>query len=188
MEDKTTMTIKQIAEIAEKSHQTVGRWIESVKSKMDTVKSKMDKATPNNPAQFNLAETIAIIRAGGNQTLADLLLENATSQYKNKETPEKLLKAVLNGAALDRFMKLYGKEEACKRLDFLMGYEQSQKMIQPEDQPVSKEEGGRQFALIKSKYPDKYERAGRAIAENMRKRDQNKAELDKKQMELEDLN
>ncbi len=90
------MTIKEICNLTEKSHQTIGRWVEFAKSKMDTIKSKMDKANPNNPADFTLNETIEIIRAGGNNTLADLLFQNATNNFEQTTDNLELIKISKN--------------------------------------------------------------------------------------------
>lgn len=91
-----TMTLQQIAAITNTSPRTVRRWITS--DKMSQASDKMSQASENisdqaeiisasnklreagrsrRPAQFTLAETVAIIRAGGNDTLANLLADNA---------------------------------------------------------------------------------------------------------------
>lgn len=121
------MTIKQIAELSEKSHQTVGRWVETAKSKMDSIRSKMDKANSRCPARFTLEETIAIVRAGGNQTLADLLLQNAQQtecQYRVNRLP--------NGKQLEQMRRIYGDWQASRRIDFLLGYLPSEEYLSPE--------------------------------------------------------
>ena len=70
------MTIKEIANLTNVGETTVRRWISS--AKMAGLSAKMAQAVNDKkPADFTLPETIAIIRAGGNETLADLLMENA---------------------------------------------------------------------------------------------------------------
>lgn len=80
------MTIKEIAEIASAGETTIRRWAEIASGKMAGLRAKMAGAQESKkPADFTLEETIAIIRAGGNETLADLLAQNA----KEKTTPKK---------------------------------------------------------------------------------------------------
>ena len=71
------MTIKEIAELATVSESTVRNWITSAKTAEVSAKTAKAKET-SVAADFTLYETLAIIRAGGNDTLADLLAMNAT--------------------------------------------------------------------------------------------------------------
>jgi hypothetical protein len=73
------MTIKQIAEIANVAESTVRNWIGSAKSAEITAKIAEARKT-SIAAQFNLTETLAIIRAGHRFTLADLLEQNANNK------------------------------------------------------------------------------------------------------------
>lgn len=84
-EMKKTMTLKEIAELCNVSGRTLRRWIESdkmsrVSDKSSDVRLKLEKAfKTKKPAQFTLEETVAVIKAGGNELLANLLMENALS-------------------------------------------------------------------------------------------------------------
>jgi len=71
------MTIKEIAEVCGVDERTVQRWVGSVSDKMSSVSDKMSSSSPMYPARFSLDEVLAIIRAGGRATLADLLADNA---------------------------------------------------------------------------------------------------------------
>lgn len=176
------MTIKEIAEVANVNEKTIREWIKRVADNLPHLSDKMSDAYKNKkPADFTLGETIEIVRAGGNTTLADLLLENANRNRQKKRS------VLPNGKQLEEIRRIYGNREAARRLDYLLGFCPNPEAIPPEHRPVSKEEGERQFALIKRKF-DRYEKTGKAIAERMRKRDQEKAEADEKQMKLEDLN
>ena len=106
------MTIKEISELTGKSHQTMGRWIKLSISKMDTIKSKMDKGNTSNPANFNLDETICIIKSGGNNLLADLLLHNA----QEKENLPAVIEEKQESAMLYIGVNL---EKSSNRIEFL---------------------------------------------------------------------
>lgn len=88
-----TMTLNQIAGLTGKAESTIRSWITSAKTagssaktagsseKMSGLSAKIAEAQrTKKPAQFTLEETIEIIKAGGNETLANLLLENAHRQ------------------------------------------------------------------------------------------------------------
>ena len=90
-----TMTLNQIAGLAGRDESTVRKWIKSVTGKTPEISGKTpltsgifvhisekisDAKKSSKPAQFTLEETIEIIKAGGNETLANLLLENANRQ------------------------------------------------------------------------------------------------------------
>lgn len=110
-----TMTIRQIADVCEQGESSIRRWIDQASAKMASLSVKMaDALKSKKPAQFSLDETLAIIRAGGKNTLADLLAQNA------KTTAPK--RAIPCGSQLEAFRKIYGPHEAAKRLDFLIGY------------------------------------------------------------------
>lgn len=72
------MKIKEISELTGKGETTIRRWITS--AKMAEASAKMAKAKrTQTPAEFTLVETVEIIRAGGNETLANLLMENGVT-------------------------------------------------------------------------------------------------------------
>jgi hypothetical protein len=79
-----TMTLENISELLGKSKRTVERLAQSC-DKMTQVGDKIAQAKQSKkPAEFNLEETLSIVRAGGNQILADLLAQNAKA--KNNES------------------------------------------------------------------------------------------------------
>lgn len=85
------MTIKEIATTANVDRTTVLRWMKKVIGAFCTViGAKCTEAEKTKvEADFTLEETIAIVRAGGNDTLADLLLANAKeSQKPTAKTPK----------------------------------------------------------------------------------------------------
>jgi hypothetical protein len=85
------MTIKQIAEIASVDKTTVQRWL---KKTPDAIRIGLDAKCieaqrSQVEAEFTLSETIAIIRSGGNDTLADLLADNARKEeWKAERLPK----------------------------------------------------------------------------------------------------
>jgi len=80
------MTIKEIARLCGVREQTVRNWTH--KAAKDPTKNlqglinKLEEAEKSGttPADYTLEETLAIIRAGGNETLASLLAENAANK------------------------------------------------------------------------------------------------------------
>ena len=71
------MTIKQVAELCQVDERTIQRWAA-------IAGDKMSSSTSTYPAAFTLPETIAIIKAGGRSTLADLLQEKMTIYLLHK--------------------------------------------------------------------------------------------------------
>ena len=88
------MTIKEIAELCGATHQTILNWVHKL---VDNPPKNLEGDPPKNweglaiklqeaeksgttPADFTLEETLAIIEAGGNKTLAALLAENAANK------------------------------------------------------------------------------------------------------------
>jgi len=83
------MTIREIAKLTGKSETTVRRWVSS--AKMAHISAKMaDASRKKEPADFTLEETITIIRSGGNDTLADLLQQNADQDKKTVITKREI--------------------------------------------------------------------------------------------------
>jgi Prophage antirepressor len=68
------MTAKQIAELCEVTERAVQLW---TKKADENISEKISSAGHGKPADFTLDEALAIIRAGGKNTLADLLADNA---------------------------------------------------------------------------------------------------------------
>lgn len=86
------MTIKEIANLAGRTERTVRRWIGATSDKTSDEPGKMsglskkliESDQSKKPADYTLEETIAIIRAGGNGTLANLLAENAMTNVQGQ--------------------------------------------------------------------------------------------------------
>jgi len=81
------MTIKEIAELCGvKENDTIRNWInhEDFLSRnfrlRDIIREKLKGGSPEKPSDYDLEETLAIIRGGGNETLASLLAENAENK------------------------------------------------------------------------------------------------------------
>ena len=79
--ESTTMSLKQIAALTGKNEKTVLRWLQKYDGAFCTeISAKCTIAlSTKKHAEFTLKETIAIIRAGGNDTLANLLLANTST-------------------------------------------------------------------------------------------------------------
>jgi hypothetical protein len=114
-----TMTIREIAELCGVSESTVRNWIDIASASAKIAKPSAETAkAENKPFSFTLPETLAIIRAGGKNTLADLLAENAKVP-SNKELD---ISRKMSGSFIRELNRMYGAPEASKRFDFLIGY------------------------------------------------------------------
>lgn len=122
------MTIKQISGTANVSEKTIRNWIQKASVNLPQISGKTTEARrKSKPARFTLEETIAIVRAGGNKTLADLLLQNARQterQYRVNRLP--------NGKQLEEMRRIFGEQEASLRIDFLLGYSKLEEYLSPE--------------------------------------------------------
>lgn len=93
------MTIKEVADTANVTEKTVRGWITKASVELPELSGKTTEARRKGiAARFTLPETIAIIRAGGNETLALLLEENANQS-----------KAVPRDARIDRLESMMEK-------------------------------------------------------------------------------
>lgn len=91
------MTFRDIAELCGVGETTVRRWANVASRKMADLHAKMaDAQKSKRAARFSLPEALAIIRAGGKATLADLLEANA----RETAAPRPELERPLSGALL----------------------------------------------------------------------------------------
>ncbi|KKL73799.1 hypothetical protein LCGC14_2071290 [marine sediment metagenome] len=131
-----SMTSKQIANLCNVSIRTIQLWAKNTDEK---TAAKISSAGHGKSAHFTLQETISIIRAGGKQTLADLLQDNSRKTERNNRTTR-----IPNGKQLEELRRIYGEFGAARRIDFVLGYS-----IQEE--PVLPGEARKYFKLIKDK-------------------------------------
>jgi hypothetical protein len=115
---------------------------------MPSATDKMSAAGHGKPARFTLEETIAIVRAGGNNTLADLLLENAKQTDRNTR-----VNRLPNGKQLEEMRRIYGASEAGRRIDFAMGFSPNYALATPEQVRAG-------FRMIKQRLEDKSKQHG----------------------------
>jgi hypothetical protein len=97
----------------------------------------MSSAGHGKKTRFTLEETLEIVRAGGRHTLASLLEENA-----NKQSCDDRISRLPNGTQLHELRMTYGRGEAARRIDYIIGYSRQQS-------PVSNEYAQREFSRIK---------------------------------------
>ncbi len=77
------MTLREIASIMNKNVKTIRRWAVQAGTKCPTIRDKMSQATATSKAaNFTVEETIEIIKGGGNQNVAGILLDNINSHSK----------------------------------------------------------------------------------------------------------
>lgn len=136
---RKNMTIREIAELCEVDKTTVQRWAQKTD---DAIRIEIDAKCrraldTKEESRFTLVETLAIIRAGGKNTLAALLEENATKAAA-KPAPR------LTGSLVDSMRRLYGPVEAGRRIDQMIGY-QGPPFVGPK--PVAPRGGGRPAGL-----------------------------------------
>ena len=127
---KKSMTIREIAELCEVDKTTVQRWAQKTDDAIRIeIDAKCRKALETKEeAGFSLPEALAIIRAGGKNTLASLLEDQI------KEKPVQL--KMPSGTQLHEFRMIYGKD-AASRMDFLIGY--SRTAYQPQQSLTDEE-------------------------------------------------
>ena len=110
-----TMTIREIAELCEVDKTTIQRWAQKTDDAIRIeIDAKCRKALESkNEAAFTLTEVLAIIRAGGKNTLASLLEDQTRQKPSQFKLP--------SGTQLHEFRMIYGKD-AASRMDFLIGF------------------------------------------------------------------
>lgn len=123
------MTIKEIAETCGVDRSTVKKWVKNGNGEIFTkIGEKVAKASKTKkPACFSLEEALEIVRAAGRHTLAALLEENA----KKSKTDHRVTR-LPNGAQLAELRRIYGPQEAGKRIDFAIGYSRKEAVATPE--------------------------------------------------------
>ena len=126
------MTIRQLAKLCGVGQSTIRRWAETASAEMAGIRAKMaGSQLSKKPAVFCLDETITIVRAGGNELLADLLLENA----RRIERADRVSR-LPNGRQLEEMRRIFGEHEAGIRLDFVMGFSRREHHLSPEKSAV----------------------------------------------------
>jgi hypothetical protein len=119
------MTTKEIGEAMGKPDQTVRNWIRSLASKSDVVKSKLDASSPAKPVDWTLFEVGEIIREGMGDGAAGAFKVNATYAEMERQAasqPAKASTKLPSGAQINAMHRLYGDQEARKRIDYCLGY------------------------------------------------------------------
>ena len=72
------MNIKEIAELTGKTERSIRLWSTKASENISSISEKISYSSrTKKPSDFTLEETVEIIRSGGNETLANLLKENA---------------------------------------------------------------------------------------------------------------
>ncbi len=119
------MTTKEISEAMGRPEQTVRNWIRSLASKSDVVKSKLDASSPMKPADWTLFEVGEIIQEGMGTGAAGSFKVNATYAEMERQAANQPAKASIklpSGAQINAMHRLYGDQEARKRIDYRLGY------------------------------------------------------------------
>lgn len=98
------MTTKQIAEATGKGERTVRRWVEKVSAGEDVMAvkmaAKMAASTSSYPADYNLAETLAIITFGMGQKAAEIYRINAEQTPSSSDLDVQFKAAIVGLSAL----------------------------------------------------------------------------------------
>jgi hypothetical protein len=122
------MTVKEIAEAVGKDPATVARWVQSTSLKMQEVSCKVQEARKTSkPADYDLVETCAIIAEGMGEDVANVFRTNAVKAKMETKKPTRLPTA----SQMTTLERLYGTEGARDRIDFVMGYKEQPKAIEP---------------------------------------------------------
>jgi hypothetical protein len=116
------MTTKEIAESVGKDYSTVSRWIEKVSCNMQEVYCKVQEAKrTSKPADYEPREVAAIIAQGMGDDVAGIYRENMTNAEMAKQPTVKASR-LPSGAQINAMARLYGDQEARKRIDYCLGY------------------------------------------------------------------
>lgn len=118
------MTTKEIAEAVGKDERSVQRWVKSLADKMSSVSDKLSVSSPNNPARWSLDEVCSIIQIGLGDSAASLFRENALRDIPapSPKRPKIKKDALPSHYQMARMIEMYGRDEAARRCDFLIGY------------------------------------------------------------------
>lgn len=138
-----TMTLRQIAELTGKTKRTVELWAQKACEETSQICEKISQARSHaTAAKFTLDETIAIVRAGGNDTLADLLLQNARQTERDGR-----IKRLPNGKQLQELREIAGPK-ALGILCYIIGYSL-------QEAPADPRFASEMFAKMKSDFDQK---------------------------------
>lgn len=113
-----TMTTKEIAAAVGQTERSVQMWAKKTGEKISSVAEKISSAGHGVSAQYTLAEACKIIEQGMGADVAAVFRTNATNAVLQATVTTRLPA----GAQMLALEKIYGTEEAKKRIDFAMGY------------------------------------------------------------------
>ena len=120
------MTTREIAESVGKDYSTVSRWIEKVSCNMQEIYCKVQEAKrTSKPADYEPREVAAIIAQGMGDDVAGAFKVNATYAEMERQAasqPAKSSTKLPSGAQINAMHRLYGDQEARKRIDYCLGY------------------------------------------------------------------
>lgn len=128
------MTIAEIAALCGRDESTVRRWVAKAGGELPAAARKMSAAGHGKAARFTLEETVAIVRAGGNNTLADLLMENAKRQDRADR-----IHRLPNGKQLEELRQIAGPR-AFSVLCYIIGYSTQEAPADPDTARAAFEE------------------------------------------------
>lgn len=80
------MNIKEISASVNKDESSVRRWVKKLSGKMPVIAGKMRASSPMNPADFDLEETLLIIKTGLGESAAYLYEQNAKNIQKPSDS------------------------------------------------------------------------------------------------------
>ena len=158
------MTIKQIAKLCEVDPKTVRRWLDivsrgnghNVQPRPELKDRSMTAGEAGEAVHFTTPEVLAIIRAGGKGTLANLLAENSAKKAP-KESKATGLKLPA-GAQLKELCRLGEKRFLTPaQIQYLLGVPAAPTYSPREPEKASDEEGAQGFGqlrLVAERGPD----------------------------------
>lgn len=131
--EMTEMTTHEIAIALGKPQRTVQDWVALLSAKSVTVNAKLASSSSRYPASYTLTETCQIIEEGMGADVANTFRTNAVNAeiqelantFKTKESkvdPIKNTIKVLSASQMLALEKIFGTSEACKRIDYAIGY------------------------------------------------------------------
>jgi len=119
------MTTKEIAESLKKPERTVRDWVRNLAAKSAVIEAKLAVSSPMHPVDWELPEVAEIIKEGMGDGAAGAFKVNATYAEMERQAasqPAKSSTKLPSGAQINAMHRLYGDQEARKRIDYCLGY------------------------------------------------------------------
>lgn len=119
------MTSSEIAGAVGQTTRSVRMWVSAIAEKNSAIAEKLSSSSPRYPARYTLAESCLIIEEGLGKAAADVYRTNAANaELERRKAGAAPAPGGLTESMLHDMLAIYGKAEAAKRIDHLIGYKE----------------------------------------------------------------